>query len=248
MSTPVLFAQQKPAPNIFTLGDSNGSFPFSWPQQLKKELPNAQVFNISKSGRTIGFVNNGDSSLNSLLVIDENLQKAAQFIKDRSFDFIVIELGTNDAKAVFASRQEEVPSNLDKLIKKIKSSVYPSIAKAKIIIISPPPYGTKADTIAKYKDGERRVEKMSETFSKVANANGCFFVDGFRTPGLDMNTMTPDGLHLDSIASRKLIIPVIAIIQKNSSSTYRQLPHAIYANVYHDSTRGFVSLNKIVIK
>jgi len=211
-----LFAQQQPAPNILTLGDSNGTFPFSWPQQLKKELPHAQVFNISKSGRTIGFINNGDSSLNSLLVVDENLQKAAQFIKDRSFNFIVIELGTNDAKAVFAHRQNEIPTNLDKLIKKIKNSVYPSIAKAKIIIISPPPYGIKADTTAKYKDGGRRVEIMSETFKKVAIENGCLFVDGFRTPGLDVNTMTADGLHLDSVASRKLIIPVLDILKNNS--------------------------------
>src|SRR5690349_14635133 len=67
--------------NIFTLGDSNGTFPYSWPKQLQLALPNAQVFNISKSGRTIGFVNNGDSTLNSLLVINEILKKAADFTK-----------------------------------------------------------------------------------------------------------------------------------------------------------------------
>ncbi|MDQ6610476.1 MAG: hypothetical protein M3Y85_11725, partial [Bacteroidota bacterium] len=33
--------------NIFTLGDSNGSFPYCWPEQLKLAMPNAQVFNIS---------------------------------------------------------------------------------------------------------------------------------------------------------------------------------------------------------
>src|SRR6476646_9006864 len=81
--------------NIFTLGDSNGTFPYSWPKQLELALPGATIFNISKSGRTIGFVNNGDSSLNSLLVIDENLKKAAEFTKDRPFDFVVLALGTN---------------------------------------------------------------------------------------------------------------------------------------------------------
>src|SRR6186713_2714085 len=100
---PTTVAYQKQL-NIFTLGDSNGTFPYSWPQQIKLALPNAQVFNISKSGRTIGFVNNGDSTLNSLIVIDENLKKAADYTRDRPFDFIVIELGTNDAKAVFAGR------------------------------------------------------------------------------------------------------------------------------------------------
>jgi acyl-CoA thioesterase I len=200
--------------NIFTLGDSNGTFPQSWPQQLRLALPNAQVFNISKSGRTVGFVNNGDSSLNSLLVIDENLKKAAESTKDRPLNFIVLELGTNDAKAVFANRQREVPENVDKLIKKIQSCGYPSITKAKIIIISPPPYGKKAEIQDKYKGGDKRVKKMSKEFKKVARRNNCLFVNGYKTPGLDINTMTADGLHLDATASRRLVEPVVALMVK----------------------------------
>ena len=200
--------------NIFTLGDSNGTFPQSWPNQLQLAFPNAQIFNISKSGRTIGFVNNGDSSLNSLLVIEENLRKASEYTKDRPYDFIVLELGTNDGKAVFANRQEQVPDNLNKLIQAIKHSSYPAINKAKIIVVSPPPYGTKAEATEKYKGGGKRVEAMSRAFKKVALQNGCLFVNGFTTPGLDINTMSPDGLHLDAIASRKLMEPVIAIMKK----------------------------------
>ena len=213
-SASVLFAQQQPAPNILTLGDSNGTFPFSWPQQLKKELPHAQVFNISKSGRTIGFVNNGDSTLNSLLVIDENLKKAADFTKDRPYDFIIMELGTNDAKAVFADRQKEVPRNLEKLIHKIKNSSYTSINRAKIIIVSPPPYGSKATATEKYKGGDKRVKDMSRSFKKIAKRNGCLFVNGYKTPGLDIETMTADGLHLDAVGSKKLMDPVIKLIVK----------------------------------
>lgn len=198
--------------NIFTLGDSNGTFPYSWPQQLKLAMPGAQVFNISKSGRTIGFVNNSDSSLNSLLVIDENLQKAAEFTKERPFDFIVLELGTNDAKAVFADRQKEVADNLDKLIKKIKGCGYPTINKAKLIIISPPPYGVKAEAQEKYVGGGKRVEEMSSTFEKIAKQNDCLFVNGFKTPELNINIMTADGLHLDSVASKKLIEPVVKLM------------------------------------
>ncbi|GAB3930377.1 SGNH/GDSL hydrolase family protein [Larkinella terrae] len=199
---------------IFTLGDSNGTFPFSWPQQLKTALPNAQVFNISKSGRTIGFVNNGDSTLNSLLVVDENLRKAAEFAQDRPFDYIVIELGTNDAKAVFADRQNEVPANLEKLIQQIKGCRYPAIRRAKIVVISPPPYGTKAEATAKYAGGNQRVARMSESFGQVAKRNECLFVNGFETPGLNIETMTTDGLHLDAVASQKLIEPVVAKIAK----------------------------------
>lgn len=200
--------------NIFTLGDSNGTFPYSWPKQVQIAMPNAQVFNISKSGRTVGFVNNGDSTLNSLIVIDENLKKAADFTKDRPFDFIILELGTNDAKAVFADNQEEVAINLDKLIKKIKSCSYTTINKSKIIIISPPPYGDKAEAQAKYTGGNKRVEKMSKAFKKVAKRNDCYYVNGFKTPGLDINSMTADGLHLNAEASKKLVYPVVTIMAK----------------------------------
>jgi len=211
----VLFAQTPVLTkhlNLFTLGDSNGTFPYSWPNQIKIALPNAQLFNISKSGKTIGFVNNGDSSLNSLLTIDGDLKKAANFTKELPYDFIVIELGTNDAKAVFAERQKEVPGNLEKLIKKIKDCPYPTINKARIIIISPPPYGAKAEAQAKYAGGNARVKKMSKAFKKVAKRNGCFFINGYKTTGLDINTMTADGLHLDALASKKLVEPVVAML------------------------------------
>ncbi|MEI6946441.1 GDSL-type esterase/lipase family protein [Paraflavisolibacter sp. H34] len=213
-----LLAQDTAVPkkgrNIFTLGDSNGTFPFSWPKQLQEALPDAQVFNISKSGRTIGFLNLGDSSLNSLLVIDENLKKAADFTKDRPFDYVILELGTNDAKAVFADRQKEVPKNLERLVRKIKGSPYTTINRAQIVIISPPPYGSKAEATEKYKGGGKRVKAMSKSFRKVAKRNGCLFVNGYKTPGLDMETMSPDGLHPDAVGSKKLAEPVVKLITR----------------------------------
>ncbi|RRA98065.1 SGNH/GDSL hydrolase family protein [Larkinella rosea] len=197
---------------LFTLGDSNGTFPYSWPQQVKSAFPNAKVVNISRSGRTIGFVNNGDSTLNSLLVADVNLKKAAESSNGQAYDFILIELGTNDAKAVFADRQAEVPLNLEKLIRRIRACPYPVLNKAKIVIISPPPYGTKALSTEKYAGGGERVKAMSQTFKQVAQRNQCLFVDGFTTPGLDIETMTPDGLHLDAAGSRKLIEPLVTLL------------------------------------
>jgi acyl-CoA thioesterase-1 len=215
---PSVLSAQTPTPvdkqlNIFTLGDSNGTFPHSWPKQLELALPHAQVFNISKSGRTIGFVNNGDSTLNSLLVVDNNLRQAAEHTNGRPFDFVVLELGTNDAKAVFADRQQEVSVNLSKLIEKIKNSSYPAISHAKIIVVSPPPYGEKAEAQAKYTGGRARVQAMSKSFKKVAKLNNCLFVNGFKTPGLHIDTMTADGLHLDATGSKKLIEPVLAAMR-----------------------------------
>ena len=200
--------------NLFTLGDSNGTFPHSWPQQLKQALPNAQVYNISRSGRTIGFVNNGDSTLNSLFVIGQNLKSAAEFTGDRPYDFIILELGTNDGKAVFADRQQEVPANLEKLIRSIKDCPYEVIKKANIVIVSPPPYGSKAEATEKYAGGGQRVKAMSETFQQVAQRQNCLFVNGYTTPGLDIETMTTDGLHLDASSSRKLIESIVSLLVK----------------------------------
>jgi lysophospholipase L1-like esterase len=196
--------------NILTLGDSNGTFPYSWPQQLKLALPNADIFNISKSGRTIGFLNLGDSTLNSLAVIDQNLKKAADFTGERAYDFIIIDLGTNDGKAVFANRQQEVPVHMQELISRIKNCPYATIKNAKLVIISPTPYGTKAEATEKYAGGSARVKAMSDAFKKIAGQNNALFVNGLTIPGLDVETMTADGLHLDATASRKLIEPVVA--------------------------------------
>lgn len=211
-------AAQTPAParrtlNVFTLGDSNGIQPTSWPKQLELARPNTRVFNISRSGRTIGFVNNGDSSLNSLLVIEENMRKAAEFTRDWPFDYIVLALGTNDAKAVFADRQAEVPGNLEKLIQRIQSSPYPVVAKARILIVGPPPQGRKAEATAKYQGGNQRVAAMSAAFREVARRTGCQFVDGYRTPGLDIETMSADGIHLDAAGSQKLVAPVLPLLR-----------------------------------
>jgi acyl-CoA thioesterase I len=202
--------------NILTIGDSNGTFPDSWPKQIQLAFPNAQVFNISKSGRTIGFVNNGDSSLNALLIIDDIMKKAAEFTKDRPFDFIVIELGTNDAKAVFSNRQQEVAVNLERLIQKIRNSGYSTINKAKIIIIAPPPQGSKAEATEKYKGGNDRVKAMSKAFKIVARRNGCLFVNGYKTPGFDVELMTNDGIHFDGAGSKKIVEPVIKLILRKT--------------------------------
>jgi acyl-CoA thioesterase I len=210
-------AQQNTSPNtlhILTLGDSNGTFPYSWPQQLRNLLPNADVYNISKSGRTIGFINLGDTTLNSLLVLDQNLKAAAEHIGDNMYNYIVIDLGTNDAKAIFADKQQVVPENLEKLIHRIQGCEYRSIKNARIIIISPTPYGTKAEATEKYAGGGKRVQEMAETFKAVAQKNDCLFVNGNTIPGLDIDTMTADGLHLDSVAAKKLMEPVVELIKR----------------------------------
>jgi len=177
-----------------------------------------QLFQYQQVWTNHWFVNNGDSSLNSLMVLDANLKRAADSTGDKPFDFIVLQLGTNDGKAVFADRQHEVPEHMQQLIHQIQSSAYKSINQAKVIIVSPPPYGSKAEATAKYKGGGMRVKDMSKAFAKIARRNHCLFVNGYKTPGLDIEMMTADGLHLDATASRKLIEPVVRVMLKYQAS------------------------------
>lgn len=215
----IVLAQVEPTKkttNIFTLGDSNGSYPYSWPRQLQLMLPDASVFNLSKPGRTIGFVNLGDTNSNALMMLETYLAKAAEHTQQIPYDYVVMALGTNDAKAIFADRQKEVAENLQKLIQGIRTCEYVTINKAKIIIIAPPPYGSKTDTTKKYTGGNARVKAMSKAFKEVADRNECYFVNGYDIIGENIEILSNDGIHLNAAASQLLIEPVAALIQKNA--------------------------------
>jgi lysophospholipase L1-like esterase len=190
--------------HILTLGDSNGTFDYGWPRQLTYEMPYASLLNISKVGKTIGFDNNGDSSLNQLACIGNDLEKAGQFIGPLAFDYIVIGLGTNDAKAIFEKDQNKVPVNLETLIRQIRDSKYQSVSNAKIVLLSPPPFGTQSQSQEKYAGGNERVRKMNAEFRKIAEKYHCLFVDVFTpmTPYIDL--LSKDGIHLSAEGQRKI--------------------------------------------
>jgi sialate O-acetylesterase len=190
--------------HILALGDSNGTFSYGWPQQLKKEIPNADVFNISKSGKTIGFNNNGDSTLNQLVTLDNDLLKANSYIGSEEYDYIVIGLGTNDAKYDFRDKQNQVPANLELLIKRLRSSQYKSLNKAKIVIKSPTPYGKKSECQTKYWGGNDRVKEINTKFRKIARKYHCIFVNTFTPLCNDMENLSADGLHLNEDGQKKI--------------------------------------------
>lgn len=56
--------------NILAIGDSNGQNKGGWVDQLKKMMPESNIVNLSESGRTIGFDNNGRERLNALKNIE----------------------------------------------------------------------------------------------------------------------------------------------------------------------------------
>ncbi|MDD3319861.1 MAG: GDSL-type esterase/lipase family protein [Paludibacter sp.] len=196
--------------HILTLGDSNGTFSYGWPQQLKDEIPYVDVLSISRVGKTIGFNNNGDSTLNQLATLENDLLNANIYIGLEEYDYIVIGLGTNDAKYDFRNNQNEVYANLELLIKRLQTFQYKSISMAKIVIKSPTPYGIKSQSQAKYVGGNDRVKEMNTRFKEIAQKYNCIFVDTFTSLCNDIEILSNDGLHLNEVGQKK-IADLIAI-------------------------------------
>jgi lysophospholipase L1-like esterase/pimeloyl-ACP methyl ester carboxylesterase len=188
--------------NILTIGDSNAAAEFGWPVQLRKLLPFSTVINKSISGNTIGFDNLDQEKLNTLKNIDRYLDEAyAELSTDRSFDFILIGLGTNDAKRIFEKRQKEVPENMALLIAKIRQ--WANIHQKRvpdICIISPPPVDEQKANAEKYGGGDQRVRKLIASFKTVSEKERVSFLDSYSKLNTGFENKTFDGIHLNEVA------------------------------------------------
>jgi lysophospholipase L1-like esterase len=201
-------AKEKPL-GIFTLGDSNGALPFGWVNQLKKIRPDDTIFDISISGNTIGFNNNGRTSLNTLSNIGSYMEKACN--KLGRIDMIILMLGTNDCKAVFKDSLSFVPDNMRKLIQEIKFKSKLNKSKSAIFIVSPPPFGPDEMLEEKYKGGMERVTKLNEQLARIAREENVYFINTFQILFPVFKNLTIDGVHLNADGQKMIAL----IIQEN---------------------------------
>jgi lysophospholipase L1-like esterase len=180
-----------PSRNILVLGDSNGAIEHGWVNQLKAIRPADQFTNTCISGNTIGFDNLDRQELNALKNVDAAFAKAPS-----KPDAIIVMLGTNDCKAIFAAKVKEVPGNLEKLILKIREKTGEKKQPIPIFIVSPPPFSEDASLTEKYKGGARRIEYLIPEFRKVAEKTKCHFIDTHSKIKSVYKYLTPDGIHL----------------------------------------------------
>lgn len=184
--------------HILTIGDSNAAAVDGWPAQLGRLMPMARIKNIAVAGNTIGFNNNGESRLNTLRQIDRYLDSAFQNLEDgASFDHILIGLGTNDTKSIFASWQGEVPGKLDSLLKRIKTKtrVLQPQASIPVHIIFPFPTEEKKLDQLKYGGATQRLAKLLLPIQKVVANNKAHLIDISQLFQGDTG-LTRDGIHL----------------------------------------------------
>jgi acyl-CoA thioesterase I len=201
--------------NILTIGDSNGTFAYSWPVQIKNLLPDATLINKSISGNTIGFDNNDQVKLNTLKNIDQYLEEAFKELGDgKKFDFILMVLGTNDTKKVFENRQEEVPENMVLLIHKIKNYLTShNMTLPKICIVTPSPMDEDKIDKVKYGGGDSRIQKNNIEFKRIAKENKIDFLDTYSLLKPEFSEMTLDGIHLVEKAQLKVATEIVKYIK-----------------------------------
>ena len=197
--------------NILTIGDSNGTFEYSWPQQLKKMLPFTSIINKSISGNTIGFDNLGQVGLNTIKNINRYLDEAySESGPNANFDYILINLGTNDSKRIFETRQKEIPENMKTLIGMIRQ--YLSEHKKltpEICIISPSPMDEQKVNLEKYEGGDERIQKNDQSFKDLASTVHVDYLDTYSVLKKDFSCKTTDGVHLNDKAQFQLATEIV---------------------------------------
>ena len=213
-----------PALNIFTIGDSNGQNKDGWVDQLKKLLPSSSIFNSSQSGRTIGFDNNGQKALNALSNIDSYLKEAQQKIGNKKYDYIIVCLGTNDAKKEFSERQDEVVKNFDALLNKIIRHPLYKQSLPKLIYVTPPPIRTK-NIAEKYAGGSERIEQLITKFTPIAEHYGFRVIDVYHPLIGILDYYAADGVHMAGAGQEIIagkIVDAINLFQRSSRSVENQ--------------------------
>lgn len=196
---------------IYTVGDSNGEKHGGWVDQLKCMLPLAEIYNNSRSGRTIGFDNNGNPDLNALRGIESDMADADSLFDDKGCDVVVVCLGTNDAKAVFVDCQAEVVENFSKLLDRIADSRLVIRSKPLCIFVTPPPMDDgKAGT--KYSGGNERLGKLMPGLMETARKRGWEVINVYNPLQAKFSSYSNDGVHMGADGQKAVARRIADII------------------------------------
>jgi lysophospholipase L1-like esterase len=178
--------------NTLALGDSHGAVNTGWVVQLQKLRPNDKFCNLAIAGNTIGFNNGGQDTLNTIRNIKSYIFRAYNQLG--TIDKILILLGTNDCKAVFSSRFDEITPNFQILLESIISEFGQDVIP-QIIFISSPPIADDNRLADKYKGSNERLKKLIPLLKKTAELNHVKYIELNKKLKNKGNTMTTDGVH-----------------------------------------------------
>lgn len=174
---------------LLILGDSNAASDRAWPRRLASMHEHWSIANPSLPGATIGFDNNNDPRLNTLARLGAIAQA-----NPGPFDAIIIALGTNDAKAIFAGRQSEVPANATALIRRAKR--IPGWGVPRIFLLLPPPVTEPDNPSAKYAGAPARLNAFRADLARIARGLDAEIIDPTPLFEPDPARLLEDGVHV----------------------------------------------------
>lgn len=213
---------------IATIGDSNGANKNGWVNQLKSIRQRDSIFNYSISGNTIGFDNLGSKKLNALRNTRMHLEDAAKRSATGRIDDVVILLGTNDCKNIFADSSEQIVQNLENFIQLIVKQKSVINSKSDIYIVSPPPFGEDSMLKEKYKGGDQRIRQLLPEFMRLALKYDCHFIDIYHELKPNFIQLNVDGVHLNSEGSMIIAKAISRFLDINEKIEWDEIEHVIW--------------------
>jgi hypothetical protein len=134
---------------------------------------------------------------------------------DRQLDAIVVGLGSNDCKTVFAARQGEVARNLEVLLQRLGRYLSEhGKTVPRIVVLSAPPVDESKIDATKYAGAAQRVCRNNEAFRKVTAAQGVYFLDTYTHLNRGYEHKTRDGIHLNERTQFELATLFLELVTK----------------------------------
>ena len=194
--------------HVLVIGDSNGAGE-GWVYAFQEARGGGPLVNTSIGGNTFGFNGMGQLRLNTLEQLTNYLRKA--YAEMGQVDEILIALGTNDCKAEYADRRDEVTENLEKLLTRTKAFFADrGQAVPRIVLLTPPPAAADDKVSAEFQGVKACLAEVSAGIRAVAAREGYCLVDLQTVPGDEVLAYSRDGIHFSAVGYKLLGEAVLA--------------------------------------
>lgn len=203
--------------NILCFGDSNthgfdpdttGRYDIStrWTGRVSRILgDDFRIIEAGTNGMTVGFGDNDGMYFNGTKCLPTYL------LSQRPLDGIVIMLGTNDTKAVFASNAKEITEKMRLLIHSIRSSPFIPAASVRIILIAPVPLIIQDPPLYNMDETSGVISRqLGEHYRILAEEEEIYFADAGKW-GVEL---CPDGCHISPIGGYTFAMRMSALLRE----------------------------------
>jgi lysophospholipase L1-like esterase len=182
--------------HLLVIGDSNGANK-GWVYHLQELRGGGPLVNTSIGGNTFGFDGMGELRRNSLENLTAYLRKG--FAEMGQIDEILICLGTNDCKAEYGGRREEVGEHLTTMLTRTTAFFEERGQEVPLIILMTPPAAGQDDKVSEEFQGAAAcLQDLSEQIRATAAAEGLCLVDFQAKPGKPLLKYSSDGIHFNA--------------------------------------------------